>query len=669
MTPVLISKSLTTSYHRQLVKYLRKVSRVLFNRLTEAQWEQHEEAIVSYADLKASIEGYYEENIDHIEQTEKVINAATNSLDKNNIARGDVLNALNGLTEALNAIQDADDTKEPPSHTEGEHAAIEEEPTNAVPITTVNPTEIPTSEFQPITIIISTSQPEPSIPQREGKAIVTDDQPEVQRKLLTDEQIQAHFDKEEKIKKATKEAKMFKMTKTEVIKVVQEEAEKIGLDPKKIISAKAGEKFKKAHDAEHQVLKREHSQKAKRAMELRMKRNSIVKDLMTSLGKRYERLKTMPEELGIQSDLPAPVPGQAVSQYSRRKRKHMELEPEYGIFFTDVLGNQAFQRWNGIHKIGVNYLVSYLVMDLMVKTQENARSLSEQSLKVHFLGHVVNNNGIYVDPSKIEAVKNWKAPTSPSEIRSFLGLAGFYRHFIVNFSKIAKPLTSLTHKNQNYEWGAEQEEDFQTLKDNLCNALILSLPGGPDDFVVYCIASNQGFGCVQIQRGKVIAYASQKLKIHDKNYTTHVVELGAVVFALKNWRHYLYGTKSVIYTDHRSLQHIFDQKELSMHQRPWIELFSDYNCEIRYHPHKENIVADALCRKERGWLYSEPNAPFGGGCWDDDDGEMMAKVEVVLSADDGVGGDGVVRIVVVVAANNSGSDGEMYAVDVVTRMW
>nr|GEY61235.1 putative reverse transcriptase domain-containing protein [Tanacetum cinerariifolium] len=102
-----------------------------------------------------------------------------------------------------------------------------------------------------------------------------------------------------------------------------------------------------------------------------------------------------------------------------------------------------------------------------------------------------------------------------------------------------------------------------------------------------------------MQRGKVIAYASRQLKIHEKNYTTHDLELGAVVFALKTWRHYLYGTKSVIYTDHKSLQHIFDQKELNMRQRRWIELFSDYECEIRYHPGKANVVADALSKKER----------------------------------------------------------------------
>ncbi|GJV67412.1 putative reverse transcriptase domain-containing protein [Tanacetum coccineum] len=219
--------------------------------------------------------------------------------------------------------------------------------------------------------------------------------------------------------------------------------------------------------------------------------------------------------------------------------------------------------------------------------------------EVQFLGHVVNHDGIHMDPSKVESVKNWKIPESSTKIRSFLGLAGYYRRFIENFSKIAKPLTLLTQKNKTYVWGNEQDEAFRILKEKLCNAPVLALPDGPDDFVVYCDASKQGFGCVLMQRGKVIAYASRQLKKHEKNYTTHDLELGAVVFALKIWRHYLYGTKSVIYTDHKSLQYIFDQKDLNMRQRRWIELLSDYECEIKYHPGKANVVADALSRKER----------------------------------------------------------------------
>nr|GEX66347.1 retrovirus-related Pol polyprotein from transposon 17.6 [Tanacetum cinerariifolium] len=170
--------------------------------------------------------------------------------------------------------------------------------------------------------------------------------------------------------------------------------------------------------------------------------------------------------------------------------------------------------------------------------------------------------------------------------------------FIKDFSKIAKSLTELTQKNKKYIWGDDQESAFQLLKHKLCEAPILALPEGNDDFVVYCDASHQGLGVVLMKREKVITYTSRQLKPYEENYTTHDLELGAVVFALKIWRHYLYGTKWIVFTDHKSLQHILDQKELNMRQRRWLELLADYNCEIRYHPGKEIVVADALSRKE-----------------------------------------------------------------------
>ncbi|GJW25348.1 putative reverse transcriptase domain-containing protein [Tanacetum coccineum] len=218
--------------------------------------------------------------------------------------------------------------------------------------------------------------------------------------------------------------------------------------------------------------------------------------------------------------------------------------------------------------------------------------------KVQFLGHVIDNKGIHVDPAKIESVKDWASPKTPTEIRQFLGLAGYYRRFIEGFSKIAKPMTKLTQKKVKFEWGDKQEAAFQLLKQKLCSAPILALPEGSEDFITYCDASKKGLGAVLMQREKVISYASRQLKIHEKNYTTHDLELGAVVFALKIWRHYLYGTKCTVFTDHKSLQHILDQKELNMRQRRWLELLSDYDCDIRYHPGKANVVADALSRKE-----------------------------------------------------------------------
>nr|GFB82824.1 retrotransposon protein, putative, Ty3-gypsy subclass [Tanacetum cinerariifolium] len=188
---------------------------------------------------------------------------------------------------------------------------------------------------------------------------------------------------------------------------------------------------------------------------------------------------------------------------------------------------------------------------------------------VQFLDHVIDSNGVHVDPAKIEAIKNWAAPTTPTE------------------------------KNKPYAWGDDEEEAFQTLKLKLCSAPILSLPEGSEDFVVYCDVSLKGFGAVLMQREKVIAYASRQLRKNEENYTTHDLELGAVVFALRLWRHYLYGTKSTVYTDHKSLQYILDKKELNMRQRRWIELLSDYDCVIRYHPGKANVVTDALSIKDK----------------------------------------------------------------------
>nr|GFC37039.1 retrotransposon protein, putative, Ty3-gypsy subclass [Tanacetum cinerariifolium] len=156
--------------------------------------------------------------------------------------------------------------------------------------------------------------------------------------------------------------------------------------------------------------------------------------------------------------------------------------------------------------------------------------------KIQFLRHVIDSKGIHVDPAKIESIKDWASPKTLTEIRQFLGLAGYYHRFIEGFSKIAKSMTKLSQKNNE----------------------------------------------------KVIAYASRQLKILEKNYTTHDLELGVVVFALKMWRHYLYGTKCTVFTDHKSLQHILDQKELNMRQRRWLELLSDYDCDIRYHPGKAN---------------------------------------------------------------------------------
>jgi hypothetical protein len=173
--------------------------------------------------------------------------------------------------------------------------------------------------------------------------------------------------------------------------------------------------------------------------------------------------------------------------------------------------------------------------------------------KVSFLGHVISGEGISVDPEKVKTISEWKRPSSVTEIRSFLGLAGYYRRFISNFARIASPLTRLTQKGVKYEWTQNCEE-----------FTILALPIMGEEFTIYCDASKIGLGCVLMQKGKVIAYASRQLKPYEQNYPTHDMELAAVIFALKIWRHYLYGEHCEIFTDHKSLKYIFTQKELNM---------------------------------------------------------------------------------------------------------
>ncbi|GKC63256.1 putative reverse transcriptase domain-containing protein [Tanacetum coccineum] len=196
--------------------------------------------------------------------------------------------------------------------------------------------------------------------------------------------------------------------------------------------------------------------------------------------------------------------------------------------------------------------------------------------EIQFLGHVINSEGLKVDLAKIKAMMNWKAPKS----------------------------------------GEEQEEAFVTLQNKLYEASILFLPEGTKDLVVYSYASYSGLKCILMQWGKVVTYASKQLKKYEEYYQTHDFKFATVVFALKIWRHYLYGVKFIIYTDHRSLQYFLDKKDPNMRQQRWLDLLKDYDCEIRYHPGKVNVVADALSQKEREKEELACVIDFGGN-WDD----------------------------------------------------
>jgi hypothetical protein len=202
-----------------------------------------------------------------------------------------------------------------------------------------------------------------------------------------------------------------------------------------------------------------------------------------------------------------------------------------------------------------------------------------------------------VDPSKVKYVLSWKTPQNVSDIRNFLGLAGYYRRFIKEFSKISKPMMELLVKGNTFEWTPRHETSFQELKKRLTTAPFLTMPDMEKPFSIYCDASGQGLGCVLMQDGHVVAYDSRQFRKHKEKYLTHNLELAAVVHALKIWRHYIIGKRCEVYSDHKSLKYIFTQPNLNLRQRRWLELIKDYDLGINYHPSKANVVAGTLSRR------------------------------------------------------------------------
>ncbi|KAL0556805.1 hypothetical protein IC582_005322 [Cucumis melo] len=245
--------------------------------------------------------------------------------------------------------------------------------------------------------------------------------------------------------------------------------------------------------------------------------------------------------------------------------------------FMDLM-NRVFREF-------LDTFVIVFMDDILIYSKTEAEH--EEHLRIVL--QTLRDNKLYAKFSKCEF---WL-----KQVRSFLGLAGYYRRFVENFSRIATPLTQLTKKGAPFVWSKACEDSFQNLKQKLVTSPVLTVPDGSGSFVIYSDASKKGLGYVLMQQGKVVAYASRQLKSHEQNYPTHDLGLAAVVFALKIWRHYLYGEKIQIFTDHKSLKYFFTQKELNMRQRRWLELVKDYDSEILYHPGKANVVADALSRK------------------------------------------------------------------------
>jgi hypothetical protein len=224
--------------------------------------------------------------------------------------------------------------------------------------------------------------------------------------------------------------------------------------------------------------------------------------------------------------------------------------------------------------------------------------------EIKFLGHVVNEEGIQPDPSKIEKVVNYPRPRNLTELRAFLGLASYYRRFIKDFSKISSPLYKLTEKEESYTWNDERQRVFDILKEKLTSAPVLMYPDFDKPFILYTDASQIGLGAVLSQKGDdgkehVIVYASRTLNSAEKNYSTTEQECLAIVWAVKYFRHYIFGSRFTIITDHAALQWLLNaESKLTENKRimRWRLTLQEYSYEVKYRKGKHHENADALSR-------------------------------------------------------------------------
>jgi hypothetical protein len=330
----------------------------------------------------------------------------------------------------------------------------------------------------------------------------------------------------------------------------------------------------------------------------------------------YHQLKIRP------SDIPKTA---FITKYGLYEYTVMSFGLTNALAFFMYLMNSVFMDYLGkfvvvfiddilIYSQSEEEHVEHLKMVLQrLREHQLYAKLSKYEFWIHevlFLGHIINQDGLAVDPKKVADILNWKAPKDVRGIKSFIRMAGYYRRFIEGFSKISRPMIALLAKKVEFKWTQKCQEAFEELKEKLTTTPVLVLPDVHKPFSVYCDASYTGLGCVLMQEGRVVAYSSRQLKIHERNYPTHDLELATVVHALKTWRHYLYGQKCDIYTDHKSLKYIFTQSELNMRQRRWLELIKDYELEIHYHPGKANVVADALSRKSQVNMMAAHPMPY-----------------------------------------------------------
>ena len=265
------------------------------------------------------------------------------------------------------------------------------------------------------------------------------------------------------------------------------------------------------------------------------------------------------------------------------------------VYLDDIL---IYSRTKEEHLQHVRIVLSTLRKHKLYAKLKKCELAQQQ---VEYTGHFISGEGISVDPRKVDTIKNWPAPTNVSEVRSFLGLASYYRKFVEKFSAIATPMTALLHKDQKFEWSTEAQKAFDMLKEKLTTTPVLLLPDPTKPFIVTTDASDYAIGAVLSQKqGKgeqPVAYESRKLSPAEQNYAVHEKELLAIIHAIRTWRMYLEGQHFTVETDHASLEYIKTQSNLSRRQARWLETLQSQDFEVRYRPGKTNIVADALSRK------------------------------------------------------------------------
>jgi hypothetical protein len=261
------------------------------------------------------------------------------------------------------------------------------------------------------------------------------------------------------------------------------------------------------------------------------------------------------------------------------------------VFLDDILIYSKFEEEHEHHL--------RMVLQVLREHQLYAK-LSKCSFyqkKIHYLGHIISEQGITIDQEKIEAIRGWPTPRNVSDIRSFMRLDGYYRRFIEGFSNISHPITSLQKKGTKFEWTLKCEKNFNLLKELLTSAPVLKIVDPNESFVVCIDTCKEGIGGFLMQNGHVIGYESRTIKEHERKYATHDLELATIFHALRMWRHYLMGKKFELRTDHISMKYFFEQLTLNARKTRWVEFLSEYEFDIKHIKGKENKVSDELSRR------------------------------------------------------------------------